>query len=468
MPIKKICCIGAGYVGGPTMAVISDHCQDIKVTLVDTNKEKIQAWNSKDLSRLPIYEPGLQEVVLRNRGKNLFFSSDIENSIKEADMIFISVNTPTKIKGLGAGYASDLKWVESSARQVAKYAIGHTIIVEKSTVPVRTAELIQEILNGSQKRSKNIDVKTFSVLSSPEFLAEGTAIKDLENPDRVLIGGSDQKAIKLLRDIYTRWIPEDKILLTNVWSSELSKLIANAFLAQRISSINSISALCEATKADIQEVVKAIGSDKRIGKKFLSPSPGFGGSCFKKDILNLVYLCRFYGLETVANYWEQILFINNWQKKRISSLIIEKFFGTVSDKKIVILGFAFKSSTNDTRESPAIEISKDLIENGAKLFINDPKVTALQIEKEIGLKEFEIEPFSLGSWQFVSEIKSSIKEADAIVLLTEWDEYRQINWKEIVSKMRKPAWIFDTRIILPKEELNCLDVNYWQIGTIND
>tara|TARA_X000000950_G_C13837508_1_gene628807 strand:- start:49 stop:1401 length:1353 start_codon:yes stop_codon:yes gene_type:complete len=450
------------------MAVISDHCQDIKVTLVDTDIKKIKAWNSEDPSRLPIYEPGLQEVVLRNRGNNLFFSTDIKNSIREADMIFISVNTPTKTKGLGAGYASDLKWVESSARQVAEHAAGHTIIVEKSTVPVRTAELIEEILNRSQMESKDIDKKTFSVLSSPEFLAEGTAIKDLENPDRVLIGGSDKKAIKLLSAIYTRWISEEKILLTNVWSSELSKLIANAFLAQRISSINSISALCEATGADIQEVVKAIGSDQRIGKKFLSPGPGFGGSCFQKDILNLVYISRFYGLEIVANYWEQILFINDWQKKRISTLIIEKFFGTVSNKKIVILGFAFKSYTNDTRESPAIQIVKDLIENGARLYINDPKVSAHQIEKEIGLKEMEIDKISSGSWQFASDILFSAKDSDAIVVVTEWNVYKEINWQELASKMRKPAWIFDTRIIFSKEELNCLDINYWQLGTIKD
>ena len=450
------------------MAVISNHCKDIKVTLVDTDKEKIKAWNSEDPSKLPIYEPGLEEVVFRNRGNNLFFSTDIINSIREADMIFISVNTPTKKKGLGAGYASDLKWVESSARQVAEYAEGHTIIVEKSTVPVRTAELIENILNESKKQNQSLDKKTFSVLSSPEFLAEGTAIKDLENPDRVLIGGSDKKAINLLSSIYKRWIPEDKILLTNVWSSELSKLIANAFLAQRISSINSISALCEETGADIKEVVKAIGSDKRIGEKFLAPGPGFGGSCFKKDILNLVYLCRFYGLETVANYWEQILYINVWQKKRISTLIIEKFFGTVSNKKIVILGFAFKSSTNDTRESPAIEIVKDLIENGANLFINDPKVSALQIEKEVGLKEHEIDQFSSGSWKFSSDIISSAKDSDAIVLVTEWKEYKEINWRELTSTMRKPAWIFDTRIIFSKEELNNLDINYWQLGTIRN
>ena len=287
------------------MAVISDHWPEIDVTLVDIDKNKIAAWNNSDLENLPIYEPGLKEVVKRNRNRNLFFSTNIQESISEAEMIFISVNTPTKLSGMGAGYASDLKWVESSARQVAKYAKGHTIIVEKSTVPVKTAELIKEILTNSE--NNELDKKTFSVLSSPEFLAEGTAVKDLENPDRVLIGGEDSKAIEILKKIYKKWIPEEKILLTNIWSSELSKLIANAFLAQRLSSINSITALCENTGAEIHEVVKAIGHDTRIGKKFLSPSPGFGGSCFKKDILNLVYLCRNYGLDSVANYWEQVL-----------------------------------------------------------------------------------------------------------------------------------------------------------------
>ena len=287
------------------MAVISDHWPEIEVTLVDIDKNKIEAWNNSDLTNLPIYEPGLKEVVKRNRNRNLFFSTNIQESISEAEMIFISVNTPTKLSGMGAGYASDLKWVESSARQVAKYAKGHTIIVEKSTVPVKTAELIKEILTNSD--NNELDKKTFSVLSSPEFLAEGTAVKDLENPDRVLIGGEDSRAIEILKKIYKKWIPEEKILLTNIWSSELSKLIANAFLAQRLSSINSITALCENTGAEIHEVVKAIGHDTRIGKKFLSPSPGFGGSCFKKDILNLVYLCRNYGLDSVANYWEQVL-----------------------------------------------------------------------------------------------------------------------------------------------------------------
>ena len=410
------------------MSVIADNCPDIEVTLVDIDDKKIAAWNDKNLCNLPIFEPGLKEVVSRNRNKNLFFSTDIENSIKNADMVFISVNTPTKNKGFGAGYASDLKWVESCARQVSNYSKGHTIIVEKSTVPVKTAELIEEILV-SNKKVKSVDKKTFSVLSSPEFLAEGTAIKDLENPDRVLIGGSDKFAINQLIDIYLRWIPKEKILLTNIWSSELSKLIANAFLAQRVSSINSISALCESTGADIKEVVKAIGSDKRIGNKFLSPGPGFGGSCFKKDILNLVYLCRFYKLYTVAEYWEQVMLINNWQKQRISALVVEKLYGTVSNKKILMLGFSFKSNTNDTRDSPAIAIAKDLIDNGAELLVSDPKVTKNQIEKEIGRRELEIDEISSGKWEFVTDIYNASSGADAVILITDWDEYDKLNWE---------------------------------------
>ncbi len=447
------------------MAVIADRCPEINVTLVDKDATKIDSWNSSDLSKLPIYEPGLKEVVERNRGVNLYFSKNLKKSIEDADMIFISVNTPTKISGLGAGYASDLKWVESSARLVAKYAKGHTIVVEKSTVPVRTAELIQEILNNSDNKNNTSEEKKFSVISSPEFLAEGTAIKDLENPDRVLIGGDDQLAVRLLKEIYSRWIPTDKILLTNIWSSELSKLIANAFLAQRVSSINSISSLCESTGADIKEVVRAIGYDKRIGRKFLAPGPGFGGSCFKKDILNLVYLCRFYKLEDVADYWEQVLILNEKHKERISSLIIDKFFGTVSDKKIIILGFAFKSNTNDTRESPAIKITKNLIENGAQLIINDPKVSSKQILEELEMEEFEIDNLSSGSWQYTSDIEIASKEADAIVILTEWDEYKKINWEIVSENMRKPSWIFDTRNILKEETLKKLNINYWQVGS---
>ena len=448
------------------MAVISDHWPEIDVTLVDIDKNKIAAWNNSDLSNLPIYEPGLKEVVKRNRNRNLFFSTNIQESISEAEMIFISVNTPTKLSGMGAGYASDLKWVESSARQVAKYAKGHTIIVEKSTVPVKTAELIKEILTNSENNES--DKKTFSVLSSPEFLAEGTAVKDLENPDRVLIGGEDSKAIEILKKIYKKWIPEEKILLTNIWSSELSKLIANAFLAQRLSSINSITALCENTGAEIHEVVKAIGHDTRIGKKFLSPSPGFGGSCFKKDILNLVYLCRNYGLDSVANYWEQVLVVNSWQKNRISNLVVQKLFGTVTSKKILLLGFAFKANTNDTRESPAIEISKNLLENGAHLSISDPKVTNKQIENELSLKELEEDPSSKGKWNFDKDIYKAAKNADAIIIVTEWKEYENLNWKEISSLMRKPAWVFDTRKILSQKNLKKIGINYWQVGSSNN
>ena len=448
------------------MAVISDHWPEIDVTLVDIDKNKIEAWNNSDLTNLPIYEPGLKEVVKRNRNRNLFFSTNIQESISEAEMIFISVNTPTKLSGMGAGYASDLKWVESSARQVAKYAKGHTIIVEKSTVPVKTAELIKEILINSE--NNELDKKTFSVLSSPEFLAEGTAVKDLENPDRVLIGGEDSKATEILKNIYKKWIPEEKILLTNIWSSELSKLIANAFLAQRLSSINSITALCENTGAEIHEVVKAIGHDTRIGKKFLSPSPGFGGSCFKKDILNLVYLCRNYGLDSVANYWEQVLVVNSWQKNRISNLVVQKLFGTVTSKKILLLGFAFKANTNDTRESPAIEISKNLLENGAHLSISDPKVTNKHIENELSLKELEEDPSSKGKWNFDKDIYKAARNADAIIIVTEWKEYENLNWNEISSLMRKPAWVFDTRKILSQKNLKKLGINYWQVGSSNN
>lgn len=445
------------------MSVIADKCPNIKITVIDIDDKKISSWNDEDLSNLPIFEPGLKEVVERCRNKNLFFSTDIKKSISEADMIFISVNTPTKNKGLGAGYASDLKWVESSARQVAAFSQEHTIIVEKSTVPVKTAELIQEILKSS--RSSDEYKKTFSVLSSPEFLAEGTAIKDLENPDRVLIGGEDQDAMESLSNIYRNWIPKEKILKTNIWSSELSKLTANAFLAQRVSSINAISALCETTGAEISEVVKAIGSDKRIGSNFLSPSPGFGGSCFKKDILNLVYLCRFYGLNEVANYWEQVMFMNNWQKHRISSLIIQKLFGTVTNKKILILGFSFKSDTNDTRESPAIEISKDLIENGAELLINDPIVSKMQIEMELGQKESENSNRNIGKWQFIADINKAADNADAIVVVTEWEDYKNLNWRKLSDLLRKPSWIFDTRGIIPISLLKELNSYYWQIGS---
>ena len=419
--IKNICCIGAGYVGGPTMSVLADKCPEIQINVVDLNASRIEEWNSDDLSKLPIYEPGLKEIVGRCRGKNLHFTSEVNKNISIADMIFISVNTPTKTKGIGAGQASDTKWVEACARDVAKFAKGHTIVVEKSTLPVRTAEVIKTILEASEasKGRNNSEPVTFDVLSNPEFLAEGTAIKDLEFPDRVLIGGDNKKAINTLSAIYRKWVPRKKILHTNIWSSELAKLTANAFLAQRISSINSISALCEATGADIREVSRAIGSDSRIGSKFLESGPGFGGSCFKKDILNLVYLSNYFGLPEVAKFWEEVVNINKWNQHRISQLIVKKLFGTVSGKKICILGFAFKPNTNDTRESSSIQICRDLIEEGAEIFIHDPKVTSKQIAKDLGMEQSNKDKIydGEGRWFFIDDIDSEFINADAVVIL---------------------------------------------------
>ena len=356
--IRTICCIGAGYVGGPTMAVIADRCPDIQVTVVDLNQARIDAWNDPDLSKLPVYEPGLDAVVGRCRGRNLHFTTTVDAAIAAADMVFLSVNTPTKTKGVGAGQASDLRWIEASARQVAACAQGHTIVVEKSTLPVRTAETVKAILTAAKGVVAGAGApKTFSVLSNPEFLAEGTAIPDLEAPDRVLIGGEDATSIDALANVYGQWVPQERILRTNLWSSELSKLTANAFLAQRISSINSIAALCEATGADVNEVAHAIGADSRIGAKFLKAGPGFGGSCFQKDILNLVYLCGHYGLHDVAAYWQSVVELNSWQQHRIAQLVVQKLFGTVTGKRIAVFGFAFKADTNDTREAPAIRMS---------------------------------------------------------------------------------------------------------------
>ncbi len=464
--IRNICCLGAGYVGGPTMAVIADKCPNLNVTVLDINQERINQWNNPNLDKLPVYEPGLKDVINRVRGKNLFFSTQIESIVADSEMIFISVNTPTKTKGFGAGYASDLKWVEASARQVAKYARNHTIVVEKSTLPVKTAQVIKEILqNSSGENFNNLNQSTFSILSNPEFLAEGTAINDLNNPDRVLIGGDDLKSIDALKNIYKNWVSENKIISTNLWSSELSKLTANAFLAQRISSINSISAICEATGAEVNEVSIAVGCDKRIGSNFLAAGPGFGGSCFKKDILNLVYLSQYYGLDEVAEYWEQIIKINHWQKKRISRLIVEKLFGTVALKKIVILGFAFKANTNDTRESPAIEIVKDLIENGAEIIISDPKVKKSQIARDLEMEENYKEINSeYGYWHFSEDIYYAVEDADAIVLLTEWEEYKKLDWQKIENSMRSPSWVFDARSIAQVDQIKKTSLNLWSIG----
>ena len=463
--IKNICCIGAGYVGGPTMSVIAFNCPELRVDVVDINEERIKAWNSNDFSKLPIFEPGLEDIVKKCRGVNLFFSNNVEETISNADIIFISVNTPTKKKGIGAGFASDLKWVESSARQIAKFASNHTVVVEKSTLPVKTAETIKSILNSSEQNEgiKKINIqnnqKSFSIVSNPEFLAEGTAINDLQNPDRVLIGGEDNYSIDLISDIYQNWVDKEKIITTNLWSSELSKLVSNAFLAQRISSINSISAICEATGANINEVAKAIGTDTRIGSKFLKPGPGFGGSCFKKDILNLVYLCKFYGLNEVADYWEQVVDINQWQQNRISSLVIRNLFGTLSNKKLAVYGFSFKANTNDARESPSINVSKNLLQEGAKLSFYDPKVSEKQI-----LSEFENNRNEKNVFVNNTALKAA-EGADAIIVLTEWEEFNNLDWEDIFEIMRKPAWVFDTRVFLDKQYLKNIGFKVWALGT---
>ncbi len=443
--IRQICCIGAGYVGGPTMAVIADRCPHIQVTVVDLNAERIAAWNDPDLSQLPVYEPGLDAVVGRARGRNLHFSTQVEAAIAAADLVFISVNTPTKTRGLGAGQASDLKWVESSARTVAKAARGHTIVVEKSTLPVRTAAVIQEILTGAQGEQGG---STFSVLSSPEFLAESTAIEDLEQPDRVLIGGQDPAAVEALAEIYASWVPQERILRTN------------AFLAQRISSINSIAAFCEATGADVREVARAIGTDSRIGPRFLQAGPGFGGSCFQKDILNLVYLCRHYGLEEVAAYWEQVVALNRWQQQRIARLVITKLFGTVSGKRLGVLGFAFKADTNDTRESPAIRICQELLDEGAILQIVDPKVSEKQIALDLGRPAGEGD----GSWQKVSTVEQAAAGSDALLLLTQWQQFAQIDWPAVTALMRQPAWLFDARAKADANAARAAGLQVWVVG----
>ena len=460
--IKNICCIGAGFVGGPTMAVIADNCPDLKVTVVDIDKERIANWNNKDLSKLPIYERGLKEIISRCRNTNLFFSSDIIKNLKSADMVFISVNTPTKTKGIGAGQASDLKWVEASARQISKYSRTGTIVVEKSTLPVKTAQTINTILKYSKESdSKNAKEKKFTVLSNPEFLSEGNAISDLVNPDRVLIGGEDEISINALMNIYLKWVKKEKIFTTDLWSSELSKLIANALLAQRVSSINSFSALCEKTGANIKDVSLAIGLDKRIGKYFLNAGPGFGGSCFKKDILNLIYICNHYGLKEVSSYWQKVLDINSWQQNRILSEIVNKMFGTITDKKLAIFGFAFKANTNDTRESPSMHICKKLLEEGAKLAIYDPKVSPEQIKKDLFDEESLTKEDNL---QICVSTKDAVIDADAIVILTEWDEFKNLQWEIISSLMRSPSWLFDTRSICNIEEAQNHGINVWSMG----
>ena len=462
MKIKNICCMGAGYVGGPTMAVIAKQCPDLKVTVVDVNQQRIDAWNHPDLDNLPIYEPGLAEVVSEARGRNLFFSTEIDKAIEESEMIFIAVNTPTKTYGEGKGQAADLKYVELCARQIAKIAKTDKIVVEKSTLPVRTAEAIQSILDLTGNGVN------FEVLSNPEFLAEGTAIQDLFKSDRVLIGGqqteSGKEAISKLVEIYANWIPEEKIYTTNVWSSELSKLVANAFLAQRISSINSISALCEATGADVDEVANAIGMDSRIGSKFLKSSVGFGGSCFQKDILNLVYIAKSLGLEEVSEYWNQVIKINDYQKERFAKNIMKSLFGTVSGKKITLLGWAFKKNTNDTRESAAIYIADLLIENGAEICVFDPKVSEQRMLADLDYLNSRSSEEINKALTFSEDPYKACEDSHAIAVITEWDEFKSYDWESIFKSVVKPAKIFDGRNILDAQHLEDIGFDVYSIG----
>ena len=466
MQIKNICCIGAGYVGGPTMSVIADKCPDIKVTVVDLNQKRIDLWNHTDVDKIPIYEPGLSKIVGKNRNKNLFFSTNVNEAIEKADMIFISVNTPTKTYGSGKGMAADLKYIELCARQIAEVAKTDKIIVEKSTLPVRTAEAIKSILDATGNGVK------FQILSNPEFLAEGTAIQDLLNPDRVLIGGETSKeglkAQQALVDIYAQWIDRNKILTTNVWSSELSKLTANAFLAQRVSSINAISELCEKTGADVSEVSKAIGMDARIGARFLQSSVGFGGSCFQKDILNLVYIAKSYGLTEVADYWEQVIIMNDHQKNRFSKNIVRTLYNTVAAKKITLLGWAFKKDTNDTRESAAIYIADNLINEQASIAVYDPKVEKEQILNDLNYLESRPEDENESNITSFDNAYEACKDSHAIAVLTEWDEFKTLDWSNIYKKMKKPAFVFDGRNILNSKELSEIGFKVYKIGVGED
>ncbi len=451
LSVKNILCIGAGYVGGPTMAVLADRCPQVKITVGDINAERIKGWNS---SQLPIFEPGLDKIVKRTRGRNLFFTTDIPGEIEKADMIFVSVNTPTKVFGHGAGYAADMQFVEKTARTILQYARSDKIVIEKSTMPVRTAQAIERILCSGDTQGIHFDV-----LSNPEFLAEGTAIRDLEEPDRILIGSREdsrgKKARRLLVDLYANWVSRDRIVETNVWSSELSKLVGNAFLAQRISSINSISAFCEKTGANIEEVAHGIGMDSRIGGKFLQAGVGFGGSCFRKDILNLVYLCKNYGLEEVADYWESVVRLNDYQKQRFVENIVEKMFTTVTGKKIAVLGFAFKPDTGDTRDAPAIYVCKRLLEEKAMLSIVDPE--AVENARK------DLEGIDQGV-EYGDDVYKAVKGAHAIVVLTEWKAFLSVDFKKVFKQMEKPAFVFDGRNLFDPDYLAKIGFHVFPIG----
>ncbi|KAK7444516.1 hypothetical protein VKT23_015194 [Stygiomarasmius scandens] len=464
--VTKICCIGAGYVGGPTCAVIALKCPHITVTIVDVNQARIDAWNNEDF-KLPIYEPGLEDVVRQCRGRNLFFSSDVDKGIQEADLIFVSVNTPTKKSGVGAGFAADLNYVELATRRIAAVASSSKIVVEKSTVPCRTAESMRTILESNSKPNCRFDI-----LSNPEFLAEGTAITDLFKPDRVLIGSlqtpEGKAACDALTEVYANWVPKDRILTVGLWSSELSKLAANAMLAQRISSVNALSAICEATGANIDEVAHAVGFDSRVGPKFLKASVGFGGSCFQKDILNLVYLSESLHLPEVAAYWRQVVEMNEYQKRRFSKTVVDTLFNTITGKRIAVLGFAFKADTGDTRESASITLIRDFLNERANINIYDPQVPHEQIWLDLSeaCPNLPLESIKKSVTLSPSALEAC-KDADALVIATEWKEFKELDWEKIYEDMSKPAFVFDGRLILDVEKLKKIGFKVTVIGRGN-
>lgn len=452
----RIVCMGAGYVGGPTMAAVANNCPDVTVVVVDISQKQVDAWNSDNL---PIYEPGLDEIVKKCRGKNLFFSTDVESEIEKGDIIFVSVNTPTKTSGIGAGRAANIKNCENCARMIAKVATTPKIVVEKSTVPVRTAESMGRVLETS-----GLD---HQILSNPEFLAEGTAMKDLANPGRVLIGGKQTPAglaaIQKLVDVYAYWVPRERIITTNLWSSELSKLVANAFLAQRISSINSISALCEVSGADVDEVARAVGADPRIGPHFLKSSVGFGGSCFQKDILNLVYLCESFGLDTVAQYWQGVVDMNNYQKERFTRTMVKKMFNTVTGKKIALLGFAFKKDTGDTRETAAAAVCKNLLAEQALVSVYDPKVVQAEMDHELKYAGCDVSMMEK-YLKREEDVYTACNGSHALAVVTEWDEFKTLDYQKIYDSMEKPAFVFDGRNILDHDALRAIGFEVFAIG----
>ncbi len=454
---RNIVCIGAGYIGGPTMAVIAKMNPDRKVIVVDINAERIAAWNSEDYS-IPIYEPGLVDVVKEVRGRNLFFSTDIKGAVQQCDIVFVGVNTPTKMFGRGSGRASDLQYWEATARSIKEYANGDKVVVEKSTLPVRTAAAMEAILNGGTGNGERGTGIKFTVLSNPEFLAEGTAIKDLLEPDRVLIGGPEteegHRALEAVVDVYAAWVPRERILTTNVWSAELTKLAANAFLAQRVSSINAIAGLCEATGADVDEVARVVGADRRIGPKFLKAGPGFGGSCFKKDVLNLVYLCETFGLHTAAEYWMGVIKMNQHQQERIVSRLFSAMFNTLANKKIALFGFAFKADTGDTRETPAGTVARLLMEEHVRVTVTDPKA----------LDNARRDLADLSGVVYEADEYKAAEGADAIVLMTDWRHYPTLDWRRIYDSMRKPALVFDTRNCLDAAELKQIGFRVLNVG----